>query len=338
MSRRLRRLQRRHITKKRPLDRAEQKTEVHEARIISSEETSRRSSHDKKSGFLGFYDSNYKKLLIIPILMLLLSIGFLGYNYATEGSLVGLGVSITGGVSVTATGEIVYSVPETEAYILEQFPESDVNARFISSAGETIGITVEASEVSEDEFVPVVREYLGDDLDYSIEVTGSSIGSAFFRQMLTALILAFVLMGIVVFISFRTVVPSLAVILSAASDMLVTLAIISLLDVKLSLAGIAAFLMLIGYSVDTDILLTTRVLKRKQGTVFERIMSAFETGFTMNLTTLAAITAGLIFSQSDVLSQIMLILFIGLMIDMVNTWIQNVGILRLYVEKKGDKE
>ena len=92
--------------------------------------------------------------------------------------------------------------------------------------------------------------------------------------------------------------------------------------------------MLIGYSVDTDILLSTRVLKRKEGTVMDRIYSAMKTGLTMNITTITALIVGLILSESEVISQIMIILLIGLFVDIINTWIQNVGILRMYLEKK----
>jgi preprotein translocase subunit SecF len=329
MSRRLRRLHRRNLVKKKPSSHHEEAVEVaHEENTSTS----------KFGGLVDFYDKNYKSLLIIPILLLILSLSFLGYNFFSTGSFVDVGVSIKGGISVTALGEIEKSLLEIEDYIQTQFPSSDVSARELSNAGETVGVTLEVSEVSQAEFLPVVREYLGQDLEYSAEETGSALGQSFFRQMMVALGLAFVLMGIVVFISFRTVVPSLAVILSAASDMIITLAVISLLNVKLSLAGIAAFLMLIGYSVDTDILLTTRVLKRKRGTVIERVLSALETGMTMNITTLAAISIGLIFSTSDVLRQIMLILFIGLIVDMINTWIQNVGILRLYVDSKSEEK
>lgn len=135
----------------------------------------------------------------------------------------------------------------------------------------------------------------------------------------------------------RYSIPSVAVILAAASDLIITLAIVNLLGIKISTAGIAAFLMLIGYSVDTDILLSTRVLKRTGGTVFDRVISAVKTGLTMNFTTLAAVTIALIVSKSAVISQIMTILLIGLIVDMMNTWLQNVGILRWFLEKKGDK-
>jgi preprotein translocase subunit SecF len=103
---------------------------------------------------------------------------------------------------------------------------------------------------------------------------------------------------------------------------------------KLGTAGIAAFLMLIGYSVDTNILLSTKVIKRKEGTVLERIFGAMKTGLMMSTTTICAITVALIFTQSEVIRQIMTILLIGLLVDLVNTWIQNVGILRIYLERK----
>jgi preprotein translocase subunit SecF len=126
-------------------------------------------------------------------------------------------------------------------------------------------------------------------------------------------------------------------VLSAFSNMVVTLAVINLIGIKLSTAGVAAFLMLIGYSVDTNILLSTKVLKRKGGRIIERIISGMKTGLLMTLTTFTAVLIAFIFSQSEALSQIMLILMIGLLMDVLNTWIQNAGILRIYLEKKGKK-
>jgi preprotein translocase subunit SecF len=92
--------------------------------------------------------------------------------------------------------------------------------------------------------------------------------------------------------------------------------------------------MLIGYSVDTDILLSSRLLKSKFGTVREKMISAFKTGILMTVTTIAALVVGLTFSTSPVISQIMLILLIGLVFDIFNTWLQSAGLLRLYIERK----
>ena len=115
-----------------------------------------------------------------------------------------------------------------------------------------------------------------------------------------------------------------------------TLALVDLLGIKMSGAGIVAFLMLIGYSVDTDILLTTRILKRGDYPLNTRIFKAFKTGITMTLTSLLAISFALIVvkSFSNILTQIFTILIIGLSFDILNTWITNVSILKWYVEKK----
>ena len=155
-----------------------------------------------------------------------------------------------------------------------------------------------------------------------------------FANSLFSDIIAYILGPILIIIYLFNSIPSLAVILAALSDIIVTLSIFNLTGIKLSTAGIAAFLMLIGYSVDTDILLSTRLLKRKEGTVMERVYGAMKTGLTMSTTTLVAIGVALIFVESEVVKQIMIILFIGLLVDLIMTWIQNVGILRLYLEKK----
>jgi len=104
-------------------------------------------------------------------------------------------------------------------------------------------------------------------------------------------------------------------------------------------AGLVAFLMLIGYSVDTDILLTTRILKRHEGSLNERIFGAFKTGITMTLTSLFAVIFALIVASSFsvVLTQIFTVLAIGLGFDILNTWITNASILKWYVENKERK-
>ena len=130
--------------------------------------------------------------------------------------------------------------------------------------------------------------------------------------------------------------PSMAVILSAFADIFMTLVLVNILGMKISNAGIVAFIMLIAYSVDTDILLTTRILKRHEGSINQRIFGAFKTGITMTLTSLLAMALALIVvkSFSPVLTQIFSIIVIGLGFDILNTWITNVSILKWDVEKK----
>lgn len=130
--------------------------------------------------------------------------------------------------------------------------------------------------------------------------------------------------------------PSFMVIFCAFADILMTITLVNMLGMKLSLAGIIAFLMLIGYSVDTDILLTTRLLKKKEGSVNARTWGAFKTGLTMTLTAIASagVALAIIYNFSDTLRQIFTVITIGLVFDLVNTWITNTSLLRWYMEVK----
>ncbi|MDP6138748.1 MAG: protein translocase subunit SecF [Candidatus Woesearchaeota archaeon] len=298
------------------------------------------------SGMKKIYEGQYKKLLIIPFMLLLIAILLIGLKAAATGDFINRDVSLKGGVTVTIPTEQKIDILQLEDVISKKFPKNDVSTKSLSQFGTQVGviIDVDIGEEHREEQIGILIEEIGKVLnrklttkDYSVEVIGSSLGASFFREVVTALLIAFLLMAIVVFLYFRTLVPSGAVILAALSDILITLSIVNLLDIKLSTAGIAAFLMLIGYSVDTNILLSTRVLKRKEGTDMERIYGALKTGITMSLTTLIAMTAALIFTQSEIIKQIMIILLIGLLVDLINTWIQNVGILRLYLERKARK-
>ena len=295
--------------------------------------------HRLKEKVKHIYEHHYKKILLFPMLLVLLSLIQIGTQYTTTGEFVHKGITLKGGSLITLKVQTSSLPEELEQFLKQKFPQGDLSVRALRApAGETLGLSIESDAQEESEIktlISAIKEKTPlQEGDYNVEVIGSSLGNSFFRQTFIALLVAFLLMGIVVFLYFRIPIPSLAVILAAFSDLTVTLAIFNLTGMKLSSAGVAAFLMLIGYSVDTDILLTTRVLKRHEGTIMERIYGSITTGLTMLATTFAAVTVALIFVQSEVIRQIMVILCIGLIVDALMTWIQNVGVLRLYLERK----
>lgn len=291
------------------------------------------------------YDKKYKLLLIIPFLLLAFSLAQIGYQVYKTGDFIKRDVSLKGGVTITIPYDKPFDTRQVEKEISSKFSGNEVIVRSLRTATSIEGIIVEADidgndKAQVDGLLNAIESSLNIDLsnvDYGIEIIGSSLGESFFRESLIALAVAFLFMGLVVFIYFRTLIPSVAVVAAAFSDMVFSLAVINILDVRVGTAGIAAFLMLIGYSVDTDILLTVRVLKRREGTVMDRIVSSIKTGMTETVTAIVAITVAMLVTQSDVIKQIMLILLIGLFADIFNTWIQNVGLLRLYVERKAKK-
>lgn len=286
------------------------------------------------------YDEQYLKLLFIPILILILALLIIGINTYNTGEFVNKGFSLKGGVAITVSGDNIknVNVDKISQQLQEKFSEEETYVRELSEAGIVKGFTIESSFEDQGESIKnyLYEEYptLENNPDaLSITTMGSALGDSFFMDSMKAVLIAFIFMSIVVFFIFKKYVPSMAVIICAFSDIIVTIATINLLNIKLSTAGVAALLMLIGYSVDTDILLSTRLIKEKKGTIFERIKSALRTGLTMNATTFITVLIGLIVSQSPELKQIFTILLIGLIIDIINTWIQNMSLLRLYLEK-----
>ncbi len=175
---------------------------------------------------------------------------------------------------------------------------------------------------------------------FSVSDTGPSLGAYFLSQARTAIIIAFVLIAVLIFYYFKTPVISFAVMQSAGFDALLGYAALGAFGIPLSLATIAPLLMLIGYSVDTDIMLTDRMLRRKEGTPAARARGAIATGLTMTGAAIAAMVSLFIvssYANITVLSHISLVLAVGLIGDIIATWFTNAPIVLWYLERKAKK-
>ncbi|MEK6808864.1 MAG: hypothetical protein AABY14_04210 [Nanoarchaeota archaeon] len=291
------------------------------------------------------YDKKYKLLMSIPILIIILSLILVSYKYITTGDLFNKDISLSGGLTITIPTEKHIDIKKLTNTLSNELTGKQVIVRELGSGIQKSGVIIEVdmdgnNKEEVDNFINKVEFALGFSIgnNYSIEFIGSTLGQSFFRETMIAVLIAFISMAIVVTIYFRLLIPSIAVIAAAFGDIVVTLAIVNLMDMKIGTAGIAAFLMLIGYSVDTDMLLTTRVLKRKEGTVLDKVIDSVKTGMKMTLTTIFAVLVALLLTQSAIIKEIMIIVLIGLIVDMATTWFMNVGILRLYTDKKDSQK
>jgi preprotein translocase subunit SecF len=296
-----------------------------------------RIEHMEQTSQPHWYDKSYKWMLVLPVLLLLACLVYLGMFYAQHGDIMYRDASLSGGTTVTLQDPITGA--ELEEQLKVAIPDAHVREIQDVTSSAHLALIVDSS-AEPDVLVAAIEDVLGHKLDEknsSIEFTGPSLSANFYRQLIIAIIISFILMSIVIFTLFRTFVPSLAVIFAAFADIVMPLAVINYLGVQLSAAGIAAFLMLIGYSVDTDILLTTRVIKKTEGTVNHRIFGAFKTGMFMTGTALLAVLPAffIITGLPESFRQIFLILAIGLFADMINTWLTNASIIKWYAVKKG---
>ena len=333
---------------------------------------------------INWHDKHYKTLLLIPAIILILSIAYLGYFYSINGDFIQKDVSLTGGTSITIFPQTEVSISELSAYLSNNLGDFSIRELTDFRSGTQKAVIIETpSEPAQ--IRPVLEDFLGYELDEensSIESTGSTLSESFYLQLILSIVFSFLFMALVVlfifgkswklktlftvlaivfaFISLRGLVsinlgiilggvllllnvlvylrysiPSAAVVISAFADIVMTLAFVDLIGIKISSAGIVAFLMLIGYSVDSDIMLTTRLLKRF-GSTNQNLLSAFKTGITMTLTSILAVAAALLITRnfSAILNQIFTILIIGLSFDIINTWITNASVLKWYVEAR----
>ncbi|MEM3370917.1 MAG: hypothetical protein QXW00_02680 [Candidatus Woesearchaeota archaeon] len=321
-----------------------ERAEIKEAEIVTESKKEEEHKHHSrehvkvglseklKNAYLKNYRRNFYVTVVFAVLLL---IGIAGI-YLARGELFRKDISLKGGVAVTLSKSEIGRGSVLEA-LQKVYPNTDVNVRELQSAGITTGLVIESSELSAEQIIKVLEQEMPNlkNSDYTVQIVSPALGASVFRQIIVSIVIAFALMALTVFLYFRIPIPSLFVVMCAFLDVVGTIFVISIFDMRMSTAGISALLVLIGYSVTTDILLTARALKGRYETLDENIMLAFRTGMDMTLTTIIALLAAYFIAESELIKQIMLIMLIGLCFDMIFTWFMNVGILRMYLESKG---
>ncbi|EKQ54160.1 MAG: preprotein translocase subunit SecF [Methanobacterium sp. Maddingley MBC34] len=270
---------------------------------------------------------SYKPLIAIPVVITIIALIII----ATMG--LNQGIELKGGTVAVIQLEKSISQDELQSLISTGLQNQTVDVKSITNNQATVDI------VGDTDVVKLTSVLKGTGNITSYKSVGAILSQQSLTQIYYALAFAFIFMSITVFIIFRNVVPSLAVIFAALSDIIIAIGGMSLFGIPLSIASVGALLMLIGYSVDTDILLTTRVLKRKEGTVTQRAIEAMKTGLTMAaaaIGSMAALYLVVVFliPAAQTLADIAAVLIIGLVADIMATWLMNLGILRWYTEAR----
>lgn len=274
---------------------------------------------------------NYKLLIIVPIIVAIISFSSLAI-FGIEP-----GVDLKGGTMAEIT--LNHDMNSNEIANLLQKSLHIEEVKIISNNNRHV--TVEFSDSVDIGEFRKATESIG--TVSSFNTVGPVLSEEAMGQVYWAILFAFIFMAITVLLVFKQIVPAFAVIISAFLDIVFAAGGMAVLKVPLSIASVGALLMLIGYSVDTDIMLTTRLLKRKNGTEVERATEAMKTGLTMSLAAIAAmvvlyIVTILTMPQARTLSEISIVLILGLIADILNTWFLNLGILRKFIDYQKDKK
>jgi len=273
-----------------------------------------------------------RQLVAIPLVILLLAVLVVGANVLLIGAPAPLGIEFTGGTELTvdtsaSSGEVQSAFDSQPESIQSVEGEDD---RYIVTFGPDAGSASELQQQAEGSLEPSQ----GDDLIQGVNSFDATFAENTQQLALLGVVFAFIGMSVIAFALFRVFVPSVAIVISAFSDIMIPLAVMGLIGFELTLGTVAALLMLIGYSVDSDILLNNHVLRRGTGGDFyDDVYQAMKTGVTMTLTSLAAMATMAVvafFFGIDLLVTIGAILVIGLIADLMNTYMMNVTLLRWY--------
>ena len=278
-----------------------------------------------------------RQLVLVPLAVLALALLVIGGWYLATGAPANLGLEFTGGVElrIADDGDDVRERIDT-AFDREPDSVREIPANDLPEQDENVYVvTFRATDDADSEGLAddLQEQANASDLSTSgVYQVSASFAEETARTAVLGIALAFLGMSVLVFALFRTFVPSIAVVASAFSDLVIPIAAMNLLGIEMSLGIVAALLMIIGYSVDSDILLNNSVLRRTGG-FYESVNRAMRTGVTMTLTSMAAMIVMAIVATLfgiDLLRDIGIILAIGLCADLMNTYLMNVTLLRWY--------
>ena len=172
---------------------------------------------------------------------------------------------------------------------------------------------------------------------YSYQSVTPTLGAFFLQQMQTIIIASFIIVAIAVFFIFRSPIPSLAVVFGAGNDIIVALGMMGIFGIPLGVASIGGLLMLIGYSIDTDMLAAIRIMKRSEGSASERAFSTMKTGMTMTFAAIISFSILLIISYITFIPtyfEISTVVLFGLITDLFTTWFGNTPMVLWYKHRK----
>jgi len=291
-------------------------------------------------GLWNRYFKNYKVAMVIPLVILVLSFSIIYFNYSRTGDFVPMDVSIKGGTTITVQTDISYGADELVSWFESEFNVADVNVRDLKAL---VGETVLGYEFQTTSFLDsaVIKEKfalkfgIGEKTEkLSIGLQGPVLGEKFIESTIKILFIAFVLMGITVFWYFKSIAPSISIMFSTFADVVGMLAILSILGMPLNIAGIGAMLMMIGYSTDSDVLLASNIIKYKEGELEQRMKNVLKTEVTMSVAAFVCYALMFFISNVDTIRNIALILMLGLIFDLTNTWLLGAALQRIYAEKK----
>lgn len=268
--------------------------------------------------------------MLVPLVVFLSAVVIFYGNLQATGEIVPRDIDLSGGTLATIYTSSV--APGTK----EDFESRGFNFREIKSyeTGETVAVTIEAgSEFTGSEVISLVNTSFPG-AEYDIRTVGPSLSESFMEGAQKAILFSFVAMGIILAFIFKQRIVAFTIVLSGFLNVAEAAAYMTLFGIKLSPHTIGALLMLMGWSVNSEVLFDTKIFREVEGDPKKRATDAMKTAMTMTLAISVSLLALYFVSTSSLIKDIVMVLLLGTIFDTINTWFQSLAMVLWYVEDK----
>ncbi|BBL45492.1 preprotein translocase subunit SecF [Nanobdella aerobiophila] len=284
---------------------------------------------------LSSIEKNYKKFILISIVLFLLFGSILLYNSFKNGYIINKSITISGGYITLINNN---HITNTEIYnILNQMNIS----KYVLYNTPNIIYIESKNQINETELVNLINSEYNIQLspsDISIQQYSSIVGNLIFNQFAQFVIIVMMLSGFIIFLAYRISNVTLNIISTIAFDILGLLTVLSLTGYPIGANGFIAMLMILGFAIDNNVVLSTNIVKEKEKTFLERIKMSFRVGMAMEIIALYALIILYLIVPEPSVKEFSLVLSIGIIFDLLYYLIGNIPIYKYFEHRKELKE
>jgi preprotein translocase subunit SecF len=281
---------------------------------------------------LSFIENNYKKFLLISIAIFVMFIGIILFNYLKYGYIINKSITISGGYVTLINNNYHITTSEIQN-ILNQMNITDYvlystpNIIYIESRNQING-TLLINLLNQNYNINILPT------DISIQQYSSLVGNLIFNQFLFFVILAMIITAFIIFIAFRASKITLNIISTILFDVVGLLAVLSITKYPIGANGFIAMLMILGFAIDNNVVLSTNVVKEKDKPFIERVRMSFRVGMLMEVIALYTLLLLYFIVPEPSVDEFAFVLSIAIILDLLYYLIGNIPLFKYFEAKK----
>ena len=197
----------------------------------------------------------WKQIFAVPVILIVLGIVL----FFTVG--LNIGVDFSGGSLIYAEiGSDKFEVDEIRTIVNKH----TANATVSYSGNNNVGVDIrlggsdDATEVQDKIIADICEKYGIDEGNIEVEYVGPTIGKSLLTNASIALLIAFVLMLVYIWVRFE-LFSGLTALIALVHDVVITFVFVMLFNVQINTPFIAAILTIVGYSINNTIIIFDRI-------------------------------------------------------------------------------